>query len=234
MAPDGPLVTKHRLEPVRQTGPLGALASQLGLRHIGTVLLSLALVVLAVLLTPLPELFGWQLFAVQSGSMEPAIPVGSIIAVQPVPAATLKVGDVITFADRNRPELRVTHRIVSLETREGQQVAITKGDANNTTDSWNVPLQSAIGRVALHVPLAGYFVYWLSSPPVRLAALTIVVVMLVAPAVMRRRARSASPETGARRSYDEIESEIEALLGELEEVSPPHPSRGAAPVTRSA
>ena len=180
-------------------------------RYVITAFLGAVLVVLAALLTPLPELFGWQLFAVQSGSMAPAIPVGSIIVVRPVPAGTLKVGDVITFADRNRPEVRVTHRIVSLETREGQQVAITKGDANNTTDSWNVPVQSAIGRVMFHVPYAGYFVYWLSSPPVRLMALLTVVLMLVAPAAFRRRAARPTEREGPR-SHDELEDEIDALL----------------------
>ena len=180
-----------------------------------TALLSALLVVLALLLTPLPELFGWQLFAVQSGSMAPAIPVGSIIAVRPVPANTLRVGDVITFGDRNRPDVRVTHRIIALETREGQQVALTKGDANNTSDSWNVPVQSAIGRVAFHVPYAGYLVYWLNSPPVRTLALLAVILLLIGPSLAARRrprrprrpVRPAAPTT-----HDELEQEIEALL----------------------
>lgn len=191
---------------------LPALARTLHLRHALTALLGALLLVLTLLLTPLPELFGWQLFAVQTGSMEPAIPVGSIIAVQPVPASGLKVGDVITFADRNRPEMRVTHRIVSLETRDGQQVAITKGDANNTTDSWNVPLQSAIGRVAFHLPLVGYAVYWLSSPPVRAAALLAVVALMVGPAIVKRRREGRDSSAEATPTYESLEHEIEALL----------------------
>jgi len=122
---------------------------------------------------------------VQTGSMEPAIPVGSLIAVQPVRAADLAEGDVITFSERTRPDVRVTHRIVSLETKDGQRVAVTKGDANNTTDSWNVPLNEAIGRVAFHLPFMGYVLAWLGSTVVKLAALALAGVMLTMP-VLRR------------------------------------------------
>jgi signal peptidase len=173
----------------------------MALRYVAVTVLGALLVALAFLLTPLPELFGWQIYAVQTGSMEPSIPVGSLIAVQPVPAANLKVGDVITFSDRSRPDVRVTHRIVSLETKDGQRLAVTKGDANNTTDSWNVPISEAIGRVAFHVPGMGYVLAWLGSTTVKLVALALAGLMLVLPSLRRglrrqgaERMQETSPE----------------------------------------
>jgi signal peptidase I len=192
--------------------------------------LSAVLVMLTILLTPLPELFGWQLYAVETGSMEPAIPVGSVVAVRPVRADELHVGDVITFSDRTQPDIRVTHRIVALERNGDQQAATTKGDANNTTDSWSVPLNDNVARVEAHVPYAGYVMYWLGSPSVKLAALGLAAWLFLGPR-MGGRKRSPKDDRGDRDeepgegpatsgdargpSVDDLSREIEALLGSV-------------------
>ncbi|HEU5316078.1 MAG TPA: signal peptidase I, partial [Chloroflexota bacterium] len=166
-APLGPpRIARQRLDRLRpeRRGVSGLLHALLRPQAASGAVLSAILVMLVILLTPLPELFGWQLYAVETGSMEPAISVGSVVAVRPVPAEALRVGDVITFSDRTQPDVRVTHRIVALEQSGGQQTAVTKGDANNTTDSWSVPLGDNVARVELHVPYAGYVMYWLGSP----------------------------------------------------------------------
>jgi signal peptidase len=197
---------------------LGSVGRIVVSRYLLTPLLALVLLCLAVLVTPLPEYFGWQLLPVLSGSMEPAIPVGSIVAVHPVPARALRVGDVITFADRGNPDVLVTHRIVSLEERAGQQVAVTKGDANNTTDSWNVPIDQTVGRVNFSLPYIGYLVVWLGSSAVKLLALGGILLLLLIPPVWNR-LRSASPPAApaaaasAEPTVDDLAREIDALLG---------------------
>ena len=202
---------------------------------LSTLLGAVAIVVL-VLLTPLPELFGWQLFAVETGSMAPAIPVGSVVAVRPIRAEALEIGDVITFSDHTQPDVRVTHRIVSLETKDGQRTAVTKGDANNTTDSWTVPIDRVVGRVELHVPLAGYVMYWLGSPSVKLGALLMAAFMFFGPQL--RPARPKADERGRgdgqrsggepagepEPSLEDLSREIEALLGRADTDAAP-PSR---------
>ena len=60
-----------------------------GIAAVFCVALALALVA--------PRLLGYTPFAVLSGSMEPAYPVGSLIYVQPVEASSLRVGDAVTF-----------------------------------------------------------------------------------------------------------------------------------------
>src|SRR5688500_13738077 len=74
----------------------------------------LALLVLAIAFGSIlvPLLLGWQSLVVYSGSMEPTIPVGSIVVLQPVAPAQLQVGDVVTFARTAEPGVQVTHRIV--------------------------------------------------------------------------------------------------------------------------
>ena len=50
------------------------------------------------------RLFGFELYTVMSGSMEPEYHVGSLIYVKAVDPATLNQGDVITFvADEETP-----------------------------------------------------------------------------------------------------------------------------------
>jgi signal peptidase len=143
---------------------------------------------LAVLLTPVSQLIGWEIFSVQSGSMEPTINVGGIVAVHPVPADQLKVGDVITFVDQNRPDTFVTHRIVELSITDGQAMAKTKGDANNTADAWSVPTTKTVGRVDLALPYLGFLMVWLSSPLAKVAILGIAVLGLAVPSVRRNSA----------------------------------------------
>lgn len=208
-APDEPLAAdapaRRRTTPNRVARVLGTLAS---------VGLGLLLLVLAALLTPLPELAGYQLFAIQGGSMEPTIPLGGVIGVRPTPANQLRPGDVITFMDQNRPNVRVTHRIVDMETRDGRTVAVTKGDANNVTDSWNVPVDQAIGRVEWYLPYLGYVMVWLGTPIARIAALVLAAVLFLAPSLFKRfggasKKSVASEDTP---SFDLLASDIDALL----------------------
>ena len=71
-------------------------------------------------------LFGFSLFRVGSGSMEPTLNIGDEIIVQN--SEDYNVGDIITYSVGGGNY--VTHRIVSKD----QDVIVTKGDANNVED----------------------------------------------------------------------------------------------------
>lgn len=179
--------------------------------------LLLLLVGLAVLMTPLPELFGWQLYAVQSGSMAPAIPVGSAVGVRQVPAEQLVVGNIITFRDDSRPDTIVTHRIIALEPRAGQLLATTKGDANNTADARALTLQGPVARVERVLPLAGYAMVWFSAPLVRIGVLAAAFAALALLSVRQRHAvpapGSGRPARGAAApSFEHLSQQIDTLL----------------------
>jgi signal peptidase I len=76
---------------------------------------------------------------VRSGSMAPAIPVGSLVVVERTDPRLLRVGDVVAFAALldGAPSV-VTHRLVSLESSATGIGARTKGDANAVPDPWTV------------------------------------------------------------------------------------------------
>ena len=98
---------------------------------------------------------GLKFYSVVSGSMEPAIHVGSIDVIQQ--EKEYKVGDVITFVpiDAKKGET-VTHRIYSLKTQKGQLYFETKGDANKTPDTELTPITSVLGKEVFSIPLLGY------------------------------------------------------------------------------
>lgn len=104
---------------------------------------------------------GMKIFTVQSGSMSPKIPIGSIVIIKP--ASSYKVGDIITFKsvkdlNEKNPKKTTTHRIVKIKFQKGKLQFITKGDANNAPDSQPVALKQILGKTVISLPLLGYLI----------------------------------------------------------------------------
>src|SRR5215218_8467344 len=90
-------------------------------------------VVVAIAATVATTAFHLIPLAVTSGSMEPTLPVHSMILVEHVRAADVRVGDIITFDPPGRTT-RVTHRVVARERSGTRWYFQTKGDANPAVD----------------------------------------------------------------------------------------------------
>ncbi len=122
-----------------------------------------------------PTFYGYQLKSVLSGSMEPAIHTGSIVAIKPGgDTSEFKKGDIITFrADENR---LITHRIVEVAKNEqtGQVIYRTKGDSNDAPDMEPVQSANVIGRyTGFTIPYIGYI---LSFAGTKLGNVTLLIV----------------------------------------------------------
>lgn len=91
---------------------------------------------------PVPMICGWGTAIVQTGSMEPAVPTGSLILIHRT--EQYDRGEIITYIDRG---IAVTHRV----TQVSGTMLTTKGDANNTQDK---PFEKAqvLGEVVFIVP----------------------------------------------------------------------------------
>jgi signal peptidase I len=99
-----------------------------------------------------------------SGSMAPAIQTGDVVISRPITPMDARAGDVITFRDPSDSRRLLTHRLRSIEFREGVVRAVTKGDANNTVEHWKAPPGAQIGRVVLRIPRVGYAVALVAGP----------------------------------------------------------------------
>jgi signal peptidase len=108
---------------------------------------------------------GWQLRSVDTGSMAPAIPTGSLAVVVSVSPADVEVGDVIAFADPLDRSITVMHRVIAMQpSKEGRTYLQTQGDANRTPDPLLVPADTVEGRVVRHIPRLGTVAQAARSP----------------------------------------------------------------------
>jgi signal peptidase I len=119
-----------------------------------TILILLLIVVGIILISTINFPGNIKLYSVQSGSMEPAIMMGSVVIVKPV--STYQIGDVITVTDPTNLKMTITHRVVETDNQEGKITYITKGDANKTNDTEARPLEGVLGKVVFVVPFLGY------------------------------------------------------------------------------
>lgn len=108
----------------------------------------------AVLPLTLPRVFGLELYQVLTASMEPEIPVGSVIYVKSCLPETLEIGDVITFALGTDSDVVETHRVAAVDAEN--QWIVTKGDANQSVDQTKVLFQNVKGKVIFHIPKLGF------------------------------------------------------------------------------
>ncbi len=129
---------------------------------IGVMGMILIIAVIAVML-PLfaPKLLGYGTYDVVSGSMEPEIPVGSLVLVKEADPQEVAEGEVIAFSSEKDQSVVITHRVV--ENDKANEQFITKGDANELKDMNPVPYSNLVGRVEKHYPKLGNIMAGLST-----------------------------------------------------------------------
>jgi signal peptidase len=110
-----------------------------------------------------PQLFGYQLKTVLSGSMEPGMKTGSIIAVKSaVDKKGFQKDDVITF--QAEEDILITHRITEVVKSGDSVLYRTKGDNNNAEDMNPVLSENVVAEyTGFTVPYVGYFINFSQS-----------------------------------------------------------------------
>ena len=95
---------------------------------------------------------GLRAYCVAGHSMEPAVPLGSLVFAVSTeePKQNLKKDDVIIFSS-SKTTMPVMHRICSIE----EDGAVTKGDNSNAVDG-RIPWIRIKSKVIFHIPAAGY------------------------------------------------------------------------------
>ncbi len=129
-----------------------------------------------------PRLFDLKFFTVIGGSMEPTIPLGSVVAIRPVAASDIQVADIIMYGgpETSRATPSVIHRVVAVESSaEGKPTFITRGDNNGSEDYLVVYPEDVVGRVWFHIPFLGYIRGYGQTQPLFLALVGIPAVALM-------------------------------------------------------
>jgi signal peptidase len=130
------------------------------------------LLMVAAAFTYLAPHLGWRLNAVLSGSMEPALKVGGLVVTHAIEPEAIVVGDILVFRPVAVEENMISHRVVGV-VRNSPLSFQTKGDANDTPDSFIVPAQNVVGKIAFHIPFLGYATQFLKTAPGFFLALVI-------------------------------------------------------------
>lgn len=113
------------------------------------------------------RLVGLTPYAVLTGSMEPELPVGSLVYIRDVDPSDVKPGDAITFELESGT--LVTHEVFEVDAQE--QTFRTRGIANKddqgniSPDAAPVAWSQLVGVVAFRVPYLGYINNFVTHTP---------------------------------------------------------------------
>jgi len=102
------------------------------------------------------DVFGYSVFNVATGSMEPAISQNDIIIVKE--QKSYELNDIVTFKSDNA---YVTHRVIS---KSGNNI-VTQGDANNAKDV-SIKQEDIIGKVVKVIKQGGVWQQIFTSPTI--------------------------------------------------------------------
>lgn len=130
------------------------------------------IVILLCSLLVVPGIFGCQTYHVVSGSMEPALKIGSLIYIREDSPEEAKEGDIIVFYSSLEDGGIITHRVVKNNVVSG--TFRTRGDANDSDDPTPVAYDTYIGRVVFSIPYMGKVLTVLTSMYGKIAGVCIV------------------------------------------------------------
>lgn len=131
------------------------------------------------------NIFGYSVFRVVTGSMEPTIPIGAVLLSRETGVDDVEVGDIICFRSRESSHYGsiVTHRVVSIsEDENGKKYLESRGDANYSSDPYFVQEENLIGKVIWYTGKEGAFnkVLAFVSGKIGFLALIVIPILLIA------------------------------------------------------
>lgn len=147
------------------------------MKAIKTIIFWLATVslLLAIAFIALPMLGGLEYRAIISGSMEPDIPVGSLVIIAKIKDAKVEIGDVITFAAAG--DKTVTHKVVGYDL--SKDAVITHGIANADGVNEITPYKNIIGKVVFTIPWIGKAFLFVSSSRGKVITITAIAALYI-------------------------------------------------------
>jgi signal peptidase len=112
------------------------------------------LVACALAVVVLPKAAGYEWRTVVTGSMRPVLQPGDVVLISPI-SEDIEVGDVVAFPDPTQLDRDILHRVTQV-TQNG--ALVTKGDANDVVDPWQIDSSEVIGAQALALPKLGFVI----------------------------------------------------------------------------
>ncbi len=132
--------------------------------------------------SPTKSIFGYRYYTVLTPSMSPSYEVGDVVFVHIEDSDTINTGDVITFNPSADSEAYLTHRVTEkIENYEDTGVTCfrTKGDANDSEDSFLIDEDRVIGKVVFGIPKLGYIIRFVQLRWYYIVAITVMIIVFI-------------------------------------------------------
>lgn len=153
-----------------------------------------------------PSFFGYSIYRVSSGSMEPELSVGDIILSKKVDdPMLLKVGDVVTYKGSGELSgMLITHEvIVAPEEENGEIMLQTKGVANDVPDS-PITADRVVSVMVCEVDFLAHFYNFFLSPWGLLTVIALIILIFIDELIALVKAIAGVGEITEPKSIDEI------------------------------
>lgn len=124
-----------------------------------------------------PNVFGYTILQVKSGSMSGVFETGDTIIIKNIKDEnSLKVGDIVAFKVDSKN--LVAHRIIAINEENGVKHYTTKGDANNTQDQEQITFQNIEGQYLRKATVLGVIIKIMQNP-VGLAVIIAIPILVI-------------------------------------------------------
>jgi signal peptidase I len=104
-----------------------------------------------------PTIAGYEIYVHMNDSMKPEFAAGSLILVRDIDAASIMLGDVVTFHSEVDPDEVRASRVVGVNREDGLSF-VTRPDAAAVNDPAPVPEAKVIGKVTNTIPFIGHLI----------------------------------------------------------------------------
>lgn len=118
------------------------------------------LIILLIIVLLVSGLFKYKMIAIGSNSMEPVYSRGDAVIYSKADASEVVKDDILVFVKNG---VVVTHRIIKISGSGNEILIQTKGDANNTPDSFTVNSGDVLGIVKYKVKYIGFPTIWINE-----------------------------------------------------------------------
>lgn len=175
-------------------------------------------VVVQVLNNGYVNICGFVMFRVVTGSMEPTVPVGSLLISHQVDISAVELGDIVCFHTENAQIYGsvVTHRVVDICTgTDGAILLQTKGDANLVADGYLVGQENFIGKVVWYTGGDGVLATGFSFLTDKVGFLGCIVFPCLILATFVLRSCVSNIQEELRRAKEEMETSAEVTADNL-------------------
>ncbi|NWF95911.1 MAG: signal peptidase I [Candidatus Thorarchaeota archaeon] len=137
------------------------------------------------------------LVVVTSESMVPTLNRGDMLVLQRQSPEEIELGEIIVYTASWYTEAPIVHRVVRIETVNGEYRYYTKGDANAHEDIGYRVYADVVGVVVLQIPAIGHVSLFLQQPEGRVLIVVVFIVILVVPEVACKDEKKDEPGDGS-------------------------------------